>query len=43
MTKIMYEIPSDLTIRKVIITPECAKGGEPLILRDPENPRKSGK
>ena len=43
MTKIMYEIPSDLTIRKVIITPECAKGGEPLILRDPGNPRKSGK
>ena len=43
MTKIMYEIPSDLTIRKVIITPECAKGGDPLILRDPENPRKSGK
>ena len=43
MTKIMYEIPSYLTIRKVIITPECAKGGEPLILRDPENPRKSGK
>ena len=43
MTKIMYEIPSDLTIRKVIITPECAKGGEPLILRDPENPRKRGK
>ena len=43
MTKIMYEIPSDLTIRKVIITPECAKGGEPLILRDTENPRKSGK
>ena len=43
MTRIMYEIPSDLTIRKVIITPECAKGGDPLILRDPENPRKSGK
>ena len=32
MTKIMYEIPSDLTIRKVIITPECARGRrEPLI------------
>ncbi len=39
MTKIMYTIPSDLTIRKVTITPECIQGGEPLIERDPEAPR----
>lgn len=40
MTKIMFVIPSDLTIRKVIITPECVMGGEPLILRD-NKPRAS--
>ena len=34
MTRIMYTIPSDLTIRKVIITPECVDGGEPIILRE---------
>ncbi len=34
MVRIMYAIPSDLTIRKVIITPECVDGGEPTILRD---------
>ena len=39
MTKIMYEIPSDLTIRKVIITPECIHGGEPIIERTPNDPR----
>ena len=39
MTKIMYQIPSDLSIKKVIITPECVLGGEPVILRDAENPR----
>jgi len=39
MMKIMYEIPSDLTIRKVIITPECISGGEPTIVRDPSGPR----
>jgi ATP-dependent Clp protease ATP-binding subunit ClpX len=39
MTRIMYEIPSDLTIRKVIITPECIDGGEPIIERDPDHPR----
>ncbi len=39
MTGIMYLIPSDLTIRKVIITPECIEGGDPLILRDPAKPR----
>ena len=39
MIRIMFEIPSDLTIRKVIITPECINGGEPVVLRDPKNPR----
>ncbi len=39
MTHIMYEIPSDLTIKKVIITPECVQGSAPLILRDKKNPR----
>ena len=39
MTKIMYTIPSDLTIKKVVITPEAILGGEPKILRDPKNPR----
>ena len=39
MTKIMYEIPSDLTIQKVVITAQCARGGEPEIIRDPQHPR----
>jgi len=39
MMRIMFEIPSDLTIKKVIITPECISGGEPTIVRDPKNPR----
>ena len=39
MTKIMFVIPSDLTIRKVIITAECVLGGEPQIIRDPAHPR----
>ena len=39
MTKIMYRIPSDLTIRKVIITPESVNGGEPEIIRDTTRPR----
>ena len=41
MTKIMYAIPSDLSIRKVIITKEAVEGGEPVILRDAANPRKA--
>jgi ATP-dependent Clp protease ATP-binding subunit ClpX len=37
MTKIMYEIPSDPTIIKVIITPECVlDGAEPELVHDPE-------
>ena len=39
MTKIMFRIPSDLSIKKVIITPECIHGGEPAIVRDPAHPR----
>lgn len=41
MTNIMYQIPSDLTIRKVIITAESVRGQEPVILRDAANPRKA--
>ena len=39
MTKIMYVIPSDLTIKKVVITPETLDGKQPKILRDKTNPR----
>ena len=34
MLGIMYEIPSDHTIRKVIITPECVEGEKPIVIRD---------
>ena len=39
MTQVMFLIPSDLTISKVIITPEAIEGREPKILRDPAHPR----
>ena len=39
MMKIMFKIPSDLAIRKVIITPQALEGGEPEIIRDPSHPR----
>ena len=39
MTKIMYQIPSDLSIKKVVITPDCVNGAEAAILRDPNHPR----
>ena len=39
MTQVMFLIPSDLTITKVIITPEAIEGREPKILRDPGHPR----
>ena len=39
MTKIMFQIPSDLTIKKVVITPESIEGAEPTIIRDPSRPR----
>lgn len=41
MTKIMYVIPSDLSVKKVIITPECIRGGEPKVVRDKTKPRAS--
>ena len=40
MTKVMYEIPSDLSIKKVIITAGCVEGKEPELIRDPSSPRK---
>ena len=39
MTSIMFLIPSDLSIKKVVITPEAIEGGDPVILRDPAHPR----
>ena len=39
MTKIMFAIPSDLAIKRVIITADCIEGGDPIIIRDPANPR----
>ncbi len=39
MMKIMYAIPSDLSIKKVIITADAIRGGEPTILRDAAAPR----
>ncbi len=45
MTKIMFLIPSDLSIKKVIITSDAIEGGEPRIIRDAAHPREklSGK
>ena len=40
MTQIMYMIPSDLSIKKVIITADCVNGGQPEIIRDKQHPRK---
>ena len=34
MINIMFLIPSDLSIKKVIITPECVNGEQPEIIRD---------
>ena len=39
MNKIMFTIPSDLSIRKVIITADCVIGGQPQIIRDATSPR----
>ena len=39
MTKIMYVIPSDLPIKKVVITADCIRGGEPKVVRDKAKPR----
>ncbi len=39
MTSIMFLIPSDLSIRKVVITPDAIEGGDPVIIRDAAHPR----
>ena len=39
MTGVMYTIPSDLTIKKVVVTPECVSGGSPKIIRNKEKNR----
>ena len=39
MTKIMYVIPSDLSIKKVTITPGCIQGDDPKVVRSKTNPR----
>ena len=39
MTKIMFLIPSDLSIKKVVITPEAIEGADPTIIRDTSRPR----
>ena len=39
MTGIMFMIPSDLTIQKVVITAGCLEGDAPEIIRDAEHPR----
>ena len=39
MIGVMYLIPSDLSIQKVVITADCVRGGKPKILRDKEHPR----
>ena len=39
MMKVMYVIPSDLSIKKVIINADCINGGVPQLVRDKANPR----
>ena len=39
LTQIMYEIPSDLSIKKVIITSDCIDGADARIVRDAAHPR----
>ena len=39
MIGVMYLIPSDLSIKKVVITADCIRGDKPKILRDKEHPR----
>ena len=39
MMKIMYVIPSDYSIRKVIVTPQCIDGGQPKLIRNKDKPR----
>ena len=37
--RVMFDIPSDLTIRKVTITADAVRGGQPQIVRTPDAPR----
>ena len=39
MMKVMYVIPSDLSIKKVIIDADCVNGSVPKLQRDKSNPR----
>lgn len=39
MMNIMYQIPSDLSVRKVVITPACVDGAQPEFVRDYAVPR----
>ena len=39
MMKVMYVIPSDLSIKKVVINADCINGGVPQLVRDKANPR----
>ena len=39
MTSIMFLIPSDLSIQKIVITPESVEGADPVIVRDAAHPR----
>ncbi len=39
MMKIMYVIPSDLSIHKVVVTPDCINGAQPKLIRNKSKPR----
>ena len=41
MTRIMYVIPSDLSIRKVVVTPDCIEGAQPKLIRNKSKPREA--
>ena len=44
LTRVMYEVPSDPTITKVVITKDCVEGrSEPELTRDPEKIRYQAK
>jgi ATP-dependent Clp protease ATP-binding subunit ClpX len=37
LTQVMYDVPSDPTVVKVLITKECVEGtGQPELTRDPD-------
>ena len=43
MMKVMYVIPSDLSIKKVVIDADCIDGAAPIIIRDPNSDRAKSK